>query len=219
MIPWKDDNPRRTFPYITLALVAVNLGLFAWSRFFSGRYEAILHDWGFIPALWSGHATKGLSQPCPALTPLTSLFLHGGILHTVGNLWFLWVFGDNVEDEHSHGRYLAFYLITGLFAVFSHYLSAPASDSPLVGASGAVSGVLAAYVFYRPLARIHSLVPVIFILVRVEIPAFVFIGIWALIQVLGQLQIQTGGIAYAAHIGGFMAGLGLAPLFWKRRRR
>ncbi len=220
MIPWRDENPTRKFPGITLTLIAANAAIFVWSRFFSNHFDRIIKLWGFVSVDWRTGMAHALAVPQDALTPVTSLFLHGGVLHALGNLWFLGIFGDNVEDEQGHGRFLFFYLICGLFAVYGHYLYAPDSALPLVGASGAISGVLAAYVFYHPTAMVRSFVPVIVILVPVRIPAFLFIGIWALMQVAGGMYGGEGtSVAYAAHVAGFIAGLGLAPFFRQKVRR
>lgn len=205
---------------MTVILIVTNLAVFVWSRFLSGAFDAILNTWGFIAATWNSSAISATAVPWPLLTPLTSLFLHGGVLHAVGNLWFLRVFGDNVEDEQGRGRFLFFYLICGLFAVFTQYLYAPDARLPLVGASGAVSGVLAAYVLYHPTAMIHSFVPVVIIMVPVRLPAFLFIGVWAALQFLGGIYAASHTqIAFAAHIGGFIAGIGIGPVFRKRSRR
>lgn len=222
MIPWRDENPRRRFPVVSALLIAGNTLIFVWTRFLSGQFETLINQWGFVSSEWRGldilETAASPSSASTLATPLTSLFLHAGVLHALSNLWFLKVFGDNVEDAQGRPRFLVFYILCGLFAVFVHYAVDPAASLPLVGASGAVSGVLAAYVFYYPTVMIQSFVPVIIILVPVRIPAFMFIGIWALIQVAGSMVYTGGpGIAYGAHVGGFLAGLALAPVFRRKR--
>lgn len=220
MIPWRDEQPSRRFPAVTVLLIAVNAAIFVWSRFFSGHYEQVLTRWGYTSSQWAAN----LLAPSPDLavlaTPFTSIFLHDGVLHTLGNAWFLGVFGDNVEEGQGRWRFLFFYLVCGLFSVFAYHAMEPANRLPLVGASGAISGVLAAYALYYPKAVIRSFVPVIVILVPMRVPALVFIAGWMVIQLAGTMM-STGepGVAYAAHLGGFVAGLALAPVFRKRKRR
>jgi membrane associated rhomboid family serine protease len=153
------------------------------------------------------------------ITPLTSMFMHGGWMHIIGNMWFLWVFGDNLEDVMGRGRFIGFYLLCGLAAAVGQMLIDPGSRVPMVGASGAISGVLAGYVRLFPHARVLTLVPIFIFLQFVELPAFLFIFIWFGLQLLqgfaslGQVGTGQGGVAFFAHIGGFVAGLVLVKLF------
>jgi membrane associated rhomboid family serine protease len=154
--------------------------------------------------------------------PFASMFLHGGWMHLFGNMWFLYLFGDNVEDAMGHFRFLLFYLLSGLAATFAHVAVNPLSPIPIVGASGAISGVVGAYFVMFPTARVLTLVPVFFFVDIVVLPALVFIGLWFLFQfwsgVLSLAVQHMGGVAWWAHIGGFIAGIVLAPIMRERRR-
>ncbi|MBS7627095.1 rhomboid family intramembrane serine protease, partial [Candidatus Bathyarchaeota archaeon] len=188
MIPVRDIVERRTFPAVNLTLIVVNTLVFLWSL---TDFDHILSKYGFTPLNWS------------LLTIFTSMFLHGGFDHLIGNMWYLWIFGDNVEDRLGHFGYLIFYFSSGLAAAFIHYLSDPLSKITAVGASGAISGVIGAYAVFYPRAKV--LVLIRFYLTAV--PAFTMIGLWFLMQlVFGTLSLIGGvgsGIAYWAHIGGF----------------
>lgn len=165
-------------------------------------------------------------EPVPLLklmfAPFASMFLHGGWMHLLGNMWFLYLFGDNVEDAMGHFRFLLFYLLSGLAATFAHVAVNPLSPIPIVGASGAISGVVGAYFVMFPTARVLTLVPVFFFVDIVVLPALVFIGLWFLFQfwsgVLSLAVQHMGGVAWWAHIGGFIAGIVLAPIMRERRR-
>ena len=148
--------------------------------------------------------------------PLTSMFLHGGWLHLIGNMWFLWLFGNNVEDSQGHGRYLVFYVLCGLAAAAAQTLVNPNSAIPMVGASGAISGVMGAYIVLYPRVRIHMLVILGFFITRIAVPAYVMLGYWFLLQILGGLPTiadESGGVAFWAHAGGFIAGIILIQIF------
>ncbi|MEM2983412.1 MAG: rhomboid family intramembrane serine protease [Candidatus Bathyarchaeia archaeon] len=189
MLPVKDIVERRTFPAVNLTLIAVNTLVFLWSL---TDFDHIVSRYGFTPLNWS------------LLTIFTSMFLHGGFDHLIGNMWYLWIFGDNVEDRLGHFGYLIFYLSSGLAATFIHYMSDPISNVTAVGASGAISGVIGAYAVFYPRAKV--LVLIRFYLTAVS--AFTMIGLWFLMQlVFGTLSLIGGvgsGIAYWAHIGGFI---------------
>jgi len=207
-IPLKDLNPRRTFPAITVLLIAVNVFVFAYQVTLPPRAEkALLMSYADVPnrlpAWLAGHATAA-----SALTPLiTSMFLHGGVLHLVGNMLFLWIFGDNVEDFFGHFGYLIFYLVCGIAASLAHDLSDLSSRVPALGASGAISGVMGAYLVLFPRARVLTLV----FIFLVPIPAVVLLGWWFLLQFLGGLSTAgmraAGGVAWWAHVGGFLVGV------------
>lgn len=204
MIPLRDINPTRRVPYVTYAIIALNLAMFVYQyiELTPTQNQEFVQRHGVVPYfLLSGYG--------PSLsTPVTSMFMHGGLGHLISNMWFLHVFGDNVEDALGRPRYLFFYFFTGIVAVLVHAFIQPGSHLPLVGASGAISGVLGAYVLLFPRARVVTFVPIFFFF---ELPAFFFILIWFAMQVFsgcGSLSsTETAGIAFFAHVGGFLAGL------------
>ena len=217
LMPLRDENPLVHKPMATICLIGANLLAWALLQGF-GSPEGVgssVCSFGFIPA--DVFNTEYVTPPvCPSeeslgfATLFSSMFMHAGWLHLLGNMWFLWIFGDNVEDAMGPGRFVVFYLLCGLAAAGAQALSDLSSNIPMVGASGAVGGVMGAYALLYPRARILSL----FIFFTVSIPAFVMLGYWVLIQVLGSLQPSTGGgVAFWAHIGGFVAGLALILVF------
>ncbi|HXQ25556.1 MAG TPA: rhomboid family intramembrane serine protease [Candidatus Acidoferrales bacterium] len=218
MIPLKDLNPRRTFPYMTLLLIAVNVAVFTHQLTLSpAAGDMFVKTYGLVPAkvqlALAGHRYT-LAQ---ALLPFfTSMFLHGGFLHIIGNMWFLWIFGDNIEDQFGHFGDLLFYLLCGLGSGVAQAFFTWGSHIPSIGASGAISGVLGAYLLYFPRARILTLIPLFIIFFTARIPAMVFIGLWFVVQFLSGLGslggASTGGIAVWAHVGGFLLGLLLAVI-------
>ena len=187
--------------------------------------ESIIYLFGIVPARYS-HPDWALRVgfPIDSYWPfLTSIFLHAGLLHIVGNMWMLWIFGDNVEDRMGRGRFLVFYLLCGVIAGLVHWWSNPHSDVPVVGASGAIAGVLGAYLALFPRARVETLLLLLFWPVFLEVPAILFLGIWFGIQLLSGTAAllgpqQVGGIAWWAHIGGFAAGVVLHRMFLPRRK-
>src|SRR2546425_12234712 len=218
MIPLRDTVPSRSFPFVNWLLIVLNVVVFL--VILSLRSDAE----GFVAAL--GLVPKRLltdPQPWELVTPFTSMFLHGGWAHLLGNMLALYVFGDNVEDRLGSGPYLLFYLLCGLVASFAHIALNPTSAIPTVGASGAISGVLSAYLLFFPSARVITLVPIFFLPWFVEVPAVIFIGFWFVSQLLnGVLTVVAGvqalgGVAWWAHVGGFLAGLIFAPLLARRR--
>jgi membrane associated rhomboid family serine protease len=227
VIPLKDDNPRRAFPIVTLLLIAVNTAVFVYQAALGRAAEAFVYRFGAIP--WEiTHVAElpdlPVSHVSPVPSPLTlvsSMFLHGGWLHLLGNMLYLWIFGDNVEALVGHLRFLVFYLLTGLCAALTHIFFEPNSPVPMIGASGAISGVLGAYMIYYPVARVYVLVFLFFFVRIVRVPALIVLGIWFLIQILngfGTLGFQnTGGVAWFAHIGGFVFGILLILLFPKKK--
>ncbi len=234
MFPLRDDNPTRSTPYVTFAIVAVNV--FAWLFVQRAGLDAAflrsLCDLAAIPADLSGRIGPGTTielgegMACEVggrgwLTVLTSMFLHGGWMHLIGNLWFLWIFGNNIEDAMGPVRFIAFYLLTGVLATGAHVLSDPASAVPTVGASGAISGVMGAYLILYPKVRVQTLF-ILFLFVRVfALPAWVVLAEWIVIQTFSgfaSLGSTGGGVAFWAHIGGFVAGAALIKLFAKRER-
>jgi membrane associated rhomboid family serine protease len=210
VIPLRDRNPVTRPPVLVWSLVAANITVFLFEVYLRlargpGLLEAFMNTYGAVPARFA--ATWDI-------TPLlSSMFLHGGLLHLIGNLWFLWIFGDNVEDRLGRVRFLLLYFGTGLVAALTQIVLAPQSTVPMVGASGAIAGVLAAYVRLFPRARVLTLIPIFIFIQFVELPAFLFIFVWFGLQLvqgtlsLGTLGANTGGTAFFAHIGGFVAGL------------
>ena len=235
MLPLHDINPRRSFPAVTVLLIAVNVLLFFYELSLGPHLEAFMMSSAFVPArLFDDGAILASEIGPEARSALLSMFLHGGWGHLLGNMLFLWVFGDNIEDRLGHLRYLLFYLLAGYAATIAHAWSAPSSTLPAVGASGAISGVLGAYLFLHPKARIVTVIW-FFIFIRfVQIPAIVYLPIWFALQLfsgVASLSAVTaggagdadsaGGVAWFAHIGGFVAGpilLALLGGFRKQRR-
>jgi membrane associated rhomboid family serine protease len=226
LFPLHDDNPTELFPVLTLGIMAACAA--AWVLLQgAGTSPEVLGDsvcaLGAIPAEVTGTPGAWGSGPCEpgglsweAL--LTSMFLHGSWLHLIGNLWFLWIFGNNVEDSMGHVRFLVFYLVTGVSAALAHVLVDPASTVPMVGASGAISGVMGAYLVLYPRARVDTLFWVIVFVRVIPLPALVILGYWFFIQMASAgAPAAGGGVAYAAHVGGFMAGLILVKLFQNPR--
>jgi membrane associated rhomboid family serine protease len=233
VIPLKDDVPSRTFPVVNLSLIAINVFLFILELGLGERLEGFLYQAAVVPVLFTGrdHSLSvvelllGSVKPDLGARVLLSLFLHGGWAHLLGNMLYLWIFGDNVEDRMGHLRYLVFYLLCGWAATFAHVWAEPASRMPSIGASGAIAGVLGAYVSLYPRARVITIIPLGFFFPLVQVPAFFFLGFWFLQQFLsGTLTLvartaETGGVAWWAHIGGFAAGFVLVALFQRPQRR
>lgn len=222
MIPLRDLNPRSTTPFVTILLILINVAVFLYQVSLGPRVgQQFVYTFGMIPArvpmlLTGDNVTLG-----QAFEPLlTSIFLHGGWMHLIGNMWFLWIFGDNIEDYLGHFQYLLFYLICGVGAGVVHTIANLGSTVPAVGASGAISGVMGAYIVLFPRSRVLTLVPLLFFFFTVQLPAVVILGYWFLIQFLsglGSLGVPgAGGVAWWAHIGGFLLG---ALLVMRSRRR
>ena len=210
MIPLRDVIPSRTTPYITITIIALN-GL-AWLFELSLPHEVLsnfLTIHGVVPAYFS------------APTLITSMFLHGSWSHVLGNMWYLWIFGDNVEDRVGHGRFIVFYLLCGILAALGQMAVDPTSTLPTIGASGAIAGVMGAYFVLYPRSRVLTLIPWIFIQI-VEMPTVVLLGFWFVMQLFsaGAIAVTTstsgGGVAFAAHVVGFVAGMGGVLVFRKR---
>ena len=219
MIPYKDDNPISIVPYVTIALIALNVLVFL-GQLTQGGQETF-HRYGAIPAALLGGEVQGQAVP-PGMTVLTSMFMHGGFLHLGGNMLYLWIFGNNIEDVLGHWRFAAFYIIGGVVAAYSHALASGGSVIPMVGASGAVAAVLGAYVLLYPKARVHTLVFLGFFVTVIQLPALIVIGFWAIIQMANGLVMsgsaEPGGVAWFAHIGGFLYGLAAIYLFSKGKK-
>ena len=210
MIPLRDVIPSRTTPWVTMLLIAINVVVFIYELTLDDRSLRQFFDtYGLVPAYFSW------------LTAFTAIFLHSGWLHIAGNMWSLWIFGDNVEDRMGHGRFLLFYLASGVVSSLFHASMMPGSPMPTIGASGAIAGVLGAYAFAFPRARVLTLVPIFFFFQIIAIPALVLLGIWFAFQfIAGTLSAggSGGGVAWWAHIGGFVFGFLVMMLFSRRPR-
>jgi len=234
MFPYKDENPTVLVPLVTVAVIAVNVACWIFIQGF-GTEPALSQSvcqLGLIPVEFLGRAAPGtairISADAACLlgssptwyAPFTSMFLHGSWFHLLSNMWFLYLFGDNVEDAMGHFRFAVFYVMTGLAAAAVQVLASPGSALPMVGASGAISGVMGAYVILYPLVRVHTLVFLGILITRVALPAYLMLGYWFLLQLLGGLPAvggkAPGGVAFWAHVGGFLAGALLIPFFKDR---
>jgi membrane associated rhomboid family serine protease len=229
MIPLKDYNPTRRFAIVNLALLLINVLVFIRDRM-TGHYEQVMVETGHgemvVKQFVGGLSERLALVPADLITHpflewptiFTSMFLHGNWLHIGSNMLYLWIFGNNIEDTLGRGRFIIFYFACGAAAVIAQVLSDPSSPVPMVGASGAVAGILGAYLILYPRARILTLVPVFIIFFTIEVPAFFIIGYWALIQLAnayllgGGEMLRQGGVAYFAHLGGFGAGVVLILL-------
>lgn len=223
MIPLKDENPSQTTPVVTLLLIAVNTLLFFYQVSLGPQDRAFVFRFGAIPdELFHQVQSSRSTGLALQITVLTSMFLHGGFLHLAGNMLYLWIFGNNVEDVMGHGRFILFYLICGSIAVYTHAFFNSDSTVPMIGASGAISGVLGAYLLLFPHARIWTLVTLGFFIQFVDLPAVVVLGFWIVMQILYGLFSFSGpaeGVAWFAHIGGLFAGMALVWPFKKRAGR
>jgi len=202
-----------------VALIVVCALTFFWQLSLGRGQAAAVYALGVIPAVLFDEArlVSELEWVAPALTPITSMFLHGGILHLAGNMLYLWIFGNNIEDAMGHARFIVFYLLCGIAAVFAQALPDTSSTIPMIGASGAISGVLGAYLLLYPHARVLVLIPLGFFLHTMRLKAGIVLGIWFAMQVISSLASGDGpGVAWNAHIGGFVAGIVLLPIFKRR---
>jgi membrane associated rhomboid family serine protease len=215
LIPLRDIIPSRTTPVVTIALITVNVIVFLFELSLGRNVDQFTLYWGLVPAAFSW------------VTVVTSMFLHGGFLHVAGNMLYLWIFGDNVEDRMGHGRFLVFYLLCGIAAALAQTISQPDSVVPMVGASGAIAGVMGAYFVLYPKSRIVTLIPLFFFFQVIEVPAILFLGIWFLMQFISGLgSIVTvatgqaaGGVAFWAHVAGFVAGISGVVVFRRPERQ
>src|SRR5205809_2692268 len=234
MFPYKDENPTYLTPVVTLGIIAANV--LAWVLLQGmGSEQALAKsvcELGLTPGELLRTAHPGTVTPlgehleCVITnephywTILTSMFMHGGWFHLLGNMWFLWVFGNNIEDAMGHGRFVVFYLLCGVCAAAAQVLAGPNSVVPMVGASGAISGVMGAYILLYPRVRVHTLIFLGFFATTVALPAYVMLGYWFLLQLLmgavGSVSRVEGGVAVGAHVGGFVAGMALIKLFANR---
>jgi membrane associated rhomboid family serine protease len=236
MFPYHDENETQRTPIVTLALIALNV--FAW-LFVQGAGGAIpvarsVCELGLIPAELTASLPPGAAMPLgnglvcvtdpgrQLSNVVTSMFLHGSWMHLLGNMWFLWLFGNNIEDSMTRPRFLAFYLLSGLAAALAQVFAEPSSTIPMVGASGAISGVMGAYLVLFPRVRVFTIVPLGFYITNLALPAWVMLFYWAFLQFAGgitsSLTAQRGGVAFWAHLGGFIAGVVLVKVFERRDR-
>jgi membrane associated rhomboid family serine protease len=223
LIPIHDDNPTRSFPFVTIAIIAVCILVFLWEASFGAQMQRAIFMFGAVPAtIFDGKMLPPDLQVIPPWASIfTSMFMHGGWMHLIGNMLFLWIYGNNVEDCMGHVRFIVFYILCGIAAFFAHALTDPASTIPMVGASGAISGVLGAYILIYPHARILVVVPLGFFIHTMRLPAGVVIGFWFLLQFISSAlsDPSSGGVAWYAHIGGFLAGVVLIPFLKYRHIR
>jgi membrane associated rhomboid family serine protease len=230
VFPLRDDNPTLGSSLATFAIIGLNVAawIFVQGMGSEPALSSSVCQLGAIPGELLGRVAPGTAMPMGAglacvvegkpnwITPFTSMFLHGGWFHIIGNMWFLWLFGDNVEDSMGPLRFVVFYVLCGLAAVAAQALSNPSSAIPMVGASGAIGGVMGAYALLYPRAPVHMLVVFGFYIDRIAVPAMYMLGYWFVIQLIGgipSLASEAGGVAFFAHVGGFLAGLALAAVF------
>jgi membrane associated rhomboid family serine protease len=241
MFPLYDNNPTERTPVVTLALVAINVLAFLWlSRLPEASQQIVAYQRGFVPArimqlsqphpifvpvdvvvqswFWGDHRERRAIELLPRprqiwLSLITCMFLHGSWIHLLGNMWFLWLFGNNVEDRLGSPLYLLLYLVGGLLASAAHWMVDPQSTIPVIGASGAIAAILGAYAITWPWARVSTLVFLVVFVTIIDVPALVVLGAWFLVQVLSSQGPGAGGVAWWAHIGGFVAGAVLMPVF------
>jgi membrane associated rhomboid family serine protease len=223
MIPLRDDNPTRTRPIVTYVILGLCVITFLWQLALGPRgNEAAVYALGFIPAVVFGSADlpEQLIWVPPPVTIFTSMFLHGGLLHLAGNLLYLWIFADNVEDRMGTRRFVLFYGLCGIAAALAQAIPDLDSQIPMIGASGAVSGVLGAYIILFPRARVLVAIPVFVVLYTLRLPAVWVLGVWFLGQLLSSVAISSAGagIAFRAHVGGFVAGVLLVTFFTRSKR-
>jgi membrane associated rhomboid family serine protease len=222
MFPISDDNPRHITPYVCWTLIGINVVVFLWQiSLGTAGGERVIYSLGMIPARLFGYAelSPEFAAPPAWATIFTSMFMHGGFLHLGSNMLYLWIFGDNIEDSMGHLRFLVFYVLCGVAAALSQGLLDPASEIPMVGASGAISGVLGAYFLLHPGATVRVLIFFGFFATVAHVPAVIVLGLWFLLQLFSGFATPSdaGGVAFWAHIGGFVGGMVLIPVFKQRR--
>lgn len=220
MIPLKDENPTETFPFVTIIIIVINALVFIYELMLGDQLQNKITQFAVIP-----YNITHMSNPSVLLTLTTSLFFHGGFAHILGNMLYLWVFGNNIEDRLGHFRFIVFYLVCGIVATFGHIVTAVDSKLPVIGASGAISAVLGAYLLLYPRAKVLVLIPLFYIWRIAKIQAWWFLVFWIILQFLYGTtssalmgSSEEGGVAWFAHIAGFFAGILFLRLFLKRRR-
>lgn len=216
--PYRDDNPTHGRPYVSYVLFGLCLMVFFWQVGLGARQHDAVLAYGMVPArLFGSEAAYGLPALVPAwLTPITSMFLHGGFMHLAGNMLYLWIFADNVEDSIGRGKFIVFYVLCGIAAALAQALVDIHSPVPMIGASGAIAGVLGAYLLLHPRSNIRCFIGIFIFFRTVNVPAFLVLGGWLGLQFLNLGQVDSQ-VAYVAHIGGFVAGMALIPFFKKPR--
>jgi len=216
MIPIRDQIPTRRVPFVNYILIAASIFVFVLQWMAGSNEEALIYQLALIPAAFTGGISLSNISDI-----FTSMFMHAGLAHLGGNMLYLWIFGDNVEDSMGHGRFLLFYLIGGLVASLAHIFTNPASQIPTVGASGAIAAVLGAYLVLYPNSKVLTIIPLGFLLRMTMIPAAIVLGLWFVLQLFsGVISMggpDVGGVAFWAHIGGFVTGVILAKIFAKKR--
>ncbi len=216
--PLSDDNPTHRRQLLTWVILGLCVAVFFWQSSLGAAWQDAIMHYGFIPAHFFGYEMAQNSPPLPAsITIFTSMFLHGGWMHLIGNMLYLWIFADNVEESMGWGKFIVFYGLCGCAAAVLQAIIAPSSPIPMIGASGAIAGVLGAYLILYPRANIRCLVGIFIFFRLINVPAFLVLGGWFFLQFLnlGAMDGQSGGVAYFAHIGGFIAGVLLIPFFKK----
>lgn len=221
MIPLRDDIPSRVTPVVSIAFIAANTLVFMFQLSLGQEgFQAVVTSFGVIPATLLGDARlpPELYAVPPTVTIFTSMFLHGGLLHLLGNMLYLWIFADNIEDAMGHVPFVVFYFLCGVAAAMAQALPNPDSTIPMIGASGAISGVLGAYLLLYPRAQVLVLIPLGLFTQIVHLPAMFVLGLWFVLQLVSSAFADpaSGGVAFGAHIGGFIAGVALVPLFTRR---
>ena len=234
MFPLKDDVPTNSTPFVTVGLIAINVLVFLYQVSLQGlasaegsrAAQAFVLEFGLVPCRLTGHCVSPEGFPPPVVSMFTSMFLHGGLFHVAGNMLYLWIFGNNVEDTLGHARFVVFYLASGVGAALGQTAFGPESTVPMIGASGAVSGVLGAYLLLFPRANVLTLIVLGFFIRLVRIPAVIVLGLWFAVQFLNGLVTWSagasggaagGGVAWFAHIGGFLVGMALLYALHPRR--
>jgi len=221
VIPLRDDNPTTLQPIVTMAIMATCVLVFLWQVMHAeAGQQLIAYALGVVPAVLMTDAVlpEEAAWIPPSLTVVTSMFLHGGWGHLIGNMLYLWIFGNNIEDSMGHVRYVVFYLLCGVAAVFAQVLPNPTSEIPMIGASGAISGVLGAYLLLHPHAKVLVAIPLGFVLQTMQLKAAWVLVLWFGLQLVSSMlsSSEGGGVAFGAHIGGFVAGMALIPFFKNR---
>lgn len=225
LLPLYDENPTNSFPIANFLLIAANVLIFFWEiSLGSAALEGVILKYGFVPKNLTDAFLAGRLLDPVYSTMFTSMFLHGGFIHIFGNMLYLWIFGNNVEDRFGHIRFLIFYLVAGIAGVVAQTLINPSSSVPGIGASGAIAGVLGGYLLMFPKARIVTVIPIFFFLQLIRLPAIIVLGFWIFVQLTSGFASITdpqisGGVAWFAHIGGLTAGIILTLLMPKKRYR
>jgi membrane associated rhomboid family serine protease len=222
MIPLRDTIPSRSFPVVTVTLIAANTAVFIYEVSLGRGLDSFIDRHALIPANLVSAFENGSARLSAVVPVFSSMFLHGGWIHLIGNMLYLWVFADNVEDRMGRPRFLLFYLLCGTGAAALHVCMSPSSATPTIGASGAIAGVLGAYFLLYPRSRVLTLLPIFFFIQFIEVPAFLFLGFWFVMQFFsGTLSIgseaSAAGVAWWAHVGGFATGMALVFPFRKYR--